>query len=70
MQDNHGNFYLVQVYFAKYYAVRVQDKELFERTLAEVIRGNPGQLKDVCLINRVMQTRAQELVKQAEDLFL
>lgn len=70
MQDNHGNFYLVQVYFAKYYAVRVQDKELFERTLAEVIHGNPAQLKEVCLINRVMQTRAQELVKQAEDLFL
>ena len=68
--QNHGNFYLAQVYFAKYYAVRVQDKELFERTLTEVIRGNPARLKEVCLINRVMQTRAQELAKQAEDLFL
>jgi len=70
MQDNHRNFYLAQVYFAKYYAVRVQDKVLFELTLAEVIRGNPGQLKAVCLINRVMQSRAQELAKQAEDLIL
>jgi hypothetical protein len=61
---------LAQVYFAKYYAVRVQDKELFERTLAEVIRGNPGKLRDVCLINRVMQSRAQDLAKQADDLFL
>jgi tetratricopeptide (TPR) repeat protein len=67
---NHGNFFLAQVYFAKYYAVRVQDKELFESTLAEVIRANPSNLKEVCLINKVMQTRAQELVKQAEDLFL
>ena len=70
MQDNHRDFYLAQVYFAKYYAVRVQDKELFERTLAEVIRGNPGKLRDVCLINRVMQSRAQDLAKQADDLFL
>ncbi len=70
MQENHGKFYLAQVYFAKYYAVRVQDKELFLRVLAEVIHGNPGELKEVCLINRVMQSRAQELAKQAGDLFL
>jgi hypothetical protein len=70
LQENHRKFFLAQVYFAKYYAVRVQDKELFSRVLAEVIHGNPGELKEVCLINRVMQTRAQELAKQAEDLFL
>ena len=70
MQKNQRKFYLTQFYFAKYYAVRVQDKELFTRALAEVIHGNPGDLKDVCLINRVMQRRAQELAKQAEDLFL
>jgi tetratricopeptide (TPR) repeat protein len=70
MQETHGKFYLAQVYFAKYYAVRVQDKELFVRTLAEVIHGNPRELQDVCLINRVMQSKAQELAKQTEDLFL
>jgi len=69
MQKNQRKFYLAQFYFAKYYAVRVQDKELFTRALAEVIHGNPGDLKDVCLINRVMQRRARELAKQAEDLF-
>lgn len=69
MQANHKKFYLAQVYFAKYYAVRVQDKELFARVLAEVIQGNPGELKEVCLINRVMQIRAQELAKRTEDLF-
>ncbi len=70
MQQSQRKFYLAQVYFAKYYAVRVQDKELFGRALAEVLRGDPGELKEVCLINRVMQRRAQELAKQAEDLFL
>jgi len=70
MQKHRGQFFLAQVYFARYYAVRVQDKELFGRALAEVLRGAPGEIKEVCLINRVMQRRAQELVKQAEDLFL
>jgi tetratricopeptide (TPR) repeat protein len=70
MQQTDGKFFLAQVYFAKYYAVRVQDKELFARTLAEVVHGNPRELPDVCLINRVMQRRAQELAKRAEDLFL
>jgi len=69
MQESHKKFYLAQVYFAKYYAVRVQDRELFVRVLAEVIQGNPGELKEVCLINRVMQSRAQELAKRTEDLF-
>jgi len=70
IQKHHGQFFLAQVYFARYYAVRVQDKELFGRALAEVLRGAPGEIKEVCLINRVMQRRAQELVKQADDLFL
>jgi tetratricopeptide (TPR) repeat protein len=70
MQETHGRFYLAQVYFAKYYAVRVQDKELFARSLAEVLKGNPKDLREVCLINRVMQRRAQELSKHVEDLFL
>jgi len=70
MQESQRKFYLAQVYFAKYYAVRVQDKELFVRVLAEVIHGNPDGLKEVCLINRVMQSRAQELARHAEDLFL
>jgi hypothetical protein len=70
MQKHQGRFFLAQVYFARYYAVRVQDKELFSRTLKEVLQGAASGIKEVCLINRVMQRRAQELEKQAEDLFL
>jgi tetratricopeptide (TPR) repeat protein len=70
LRMNNRKFFLAQVYFAKYYAVRVQDKELFNRVLSEVLHGDPGELKEVCLINRVMQQRAQELLKHAEDLFL
>jgi hypothetical protein len=70
MLKHHGQFFLAQVYFARYYAVRVQDKALFERTLAEVLQSDPARIQEACLINRMMQRRARELLKQIEDLFL
>jgi tetratricopeptide (TPR) repeat protein len=70
LRKHQGQFFLAQVYFARYYAVRVQDKALFERSLAEVLHRDPARIQDVCLINRMMQRRAQELLKQIEDLFL
>lgn len=70
MKATLGKFYLAHVYFARYYAVRVQDREIFTGALAEVIQGDPGELKEVCLINRVMQVRARELAGQVEELFL
>jgi tetratricopeptide (TPR) repeat protein len=65
-----GKFFLTQVFFARYYAVRVQDKDLFDRLLREVTTGNPRELKDVCLINRVMQQRADDLKKKRDDFFI
>jgi tetratricopeptide (TPR) repeat protein len=68
--ENKGKFFLTQVYFARYYAVRVQDKALFENLLQAVMAGDPADLEDVCLINRVMQQRAKHLMQQLEDLFI
>ena len=70
MKENDGKFFLTQVYFARYYAVRVQDKALFERLLQGVMENDPAGLKDLCLINRVMQQRAAHLMNQSEDLFI
>jgi tetratricopeptide (TPR) repeat protein len=70
LKENDGKFFLTQVYFARYYAVRVQDKVLFERLLQEVAAGDPQALKDVCLINQVMKQRAGFLRKTMDDLFL
>jgi tetratricopeptide (TPR) repeat protein len=63
-------FFLAQYYFARYYAVRVQDRKLFASLVQEIVHGNPETLKDVCLINRIIQQRAPELEKKADDLFL
>ncbi|MCJ7595243.1 MAG: TRAP transporter TatT component family protein [Desulfobacterales bacterium] len=70
LKESGGKFFLTQVYFARYYAVRTQDKALFAKVLQEVVEGDPGGLKDVCLINHVMQQRAKILQKQMDDLFL
>ena len=62
-------FFLVHYYFARTYAVRVQDKALFSHLLDEVIKGDPRELKDVCLINQVVQNKSSELKERAEELF-
>lgn len=67
---SRGEFFLVQYHYAKYYAVRVQDRSLFDRLLQDVLEGDPQAIRDVCLINRVIQQRAVELKKKADDLFL
>ena len=66
---SNRKFFLLQYYYARYYAVGVQDKALFSRLLEEVIDGNPQQLTGVCLINRVIQLKSRELKKSADELF-
>lgn len=67
---SRGKFFLAQYYYAKYYAVRVQDRSLFHRLLQDIVEGDPQAIKDVCLINRVIQQRAIELKEKGDDLFL
>ena len=66
---NHGRFLLAHYYFARYYAVRVQNKTLFARLIEEVENSPSDELKEVCLINAVMKYKARHLMKISEDLF-
>ncbi len=66
---SNRKFFLTQYYYARFYAVRVQDKELFLKLIQEIIDGDPQELKDVCLINGVVQNQAGELREMVEDLF-
>jgi hypothetical protein len=70
LQLSHGKFLLAQYYFARYYAVRVQDKPLFLRLIGEIEEMNPGELRDVCLINSVTQDKARQLRKMVDEFFL
>ncbi|MFC1866849.1 TRAP transporter TatT component family protein [Thermodesulfobacteriota bacterium] len=62
-------FFLAHYYYAKYYAVRIQDRGLFDRLIGEISRGDPGELKEVCLINTVIREKAEELKETADELF-
>jgi tetratricopeptide (TPR) repeat protein len=69
VQMSRGRFFLAQYYYARYYAVAVQDRELFTRLLKEILEGDPQALEGACLINTVIQTKAKELARQVDDLF-
>ena len=62
-------FLLAQYYYARYYAVRTQDKTLFLELIEEISRGKPETLKDVCLINTMAQEKAMHLKAMSEELF-
>jgi hypothetical protein len=65
-----GKFFLAHYYFARYYAVRTQDKELFLK-LVEAVENTPeSEIKEVCLINAVMKQKIKRLKEKSEDLFL
>lgn len=66
---SHRKFLPVQYYFAKYYAVRIQDRDLFSALIEETLAGNPQELSEVCLINTAIQHEARNLGRKTEELF-
>jgi tetratricopeptide (TPR) repeat protein len=69
MYLSHRKFFLVHYYFAKYYAVRIQDRNLFLTLFREVDATSPCELKEVCLINAVMKQKAKCLIEKSEEMF-
>jgi len=69
MAASNGQFFLAPYYYAKYYAVRVQDKALFLDLIRKVESGQPDRLREVCLINTAVQQKARRLKMLADELF-
>jgi hypothetical protein len=65
-----GKFLLAQYYFARYYAVRVQDKALFFSLVKAVAEARPDDLKEACLINQAVKQKMKTLAGMADELFL
>jgi len=65
-----GKFLLAQYYFARYYAVRVQDKALFFKLVKAVAEAQPDDLKEACLINRAVKKKMEALAEMVDELFL
>lgn len=62
------DYLLNRVTFAEFYARYAFDRDLFERTLTEVLEATP-ETPEYTLMNTVAKIRAQELLNQMDDWF-
>lgn len=64
-----GKFLTSYVYFAKYYALSIQDKNLFISTLKKVLETPTNIEPDLTLINSIAKKMARELLDHTEEYF-
>ena len=62
-------FLMAQVFYAKTYAVQMQDSSLFKKLLAEVMGSPADILPEQQLANTVAKQKAQKLLESVDDLF-
>lgn len=70
LSSGKREFYLSQYYYARYYCVGLQDKKMFTTLLNEIIDSNSDDLNDICLINKVIQAKALELLNAVDEYFI
>ncbi len=70
LRVSEGDFLLVHYFYARYYAVGVQDKDLFLRLLETIDSTPADRIKGLCLMNAAIKTKAEHLKAGVEDLFL
>jgi len=69
IEVTQGKYLMARVLQARYYAVVVQDRALFEKILREVLAAPADALPSARLPNELAHRRAGRYLKQAEDLF-
>ena len=69
MDLGQGKFLMAYIYYAKYYAQKIMDKELFVSTLQKVIETPANIAPELTLMNSVAQKKAKELLEHVEDYF-
>jgi tetratricopeptide (TPR) repeat protein len=55
--------------YAQHYAVRIQDRDLFVKTLEEVIAAPDNLLPEENLANEIAKHQAKKLMEEVDDLF-
>ena len=66
---NKGKFLMTQVFYAKSYAVQVQDQELYESLLKKVIEAPSDILPSATFPNAVAKQKARRLLAKSNELF-
>lgn len=64
-----GKFLMAYVYYAKYYAQKISDRELFVSTLQKVLETPAETSPDLVLANTVAKKEAKELLGHVEEYF-
>lgn len=64
-----GKFLMGYVYYAKYYAQSIMDKQLFISTLKKVLETPANIEPDLTLINSIAKKMARELLDHVEEYF-
>lgn len=64
-----GNFLIAYFYQAKYYAMPIQDRSLFESLLQKVITSPPDLLPEQRLMNEVAKVKAKNLLYKIDEYF-
>ena len=67
---NEGKFLLGQLYFAMSYAVQVQDRALYVKTLEGILAAPDDIDPDLMLLTSVAKQRAEVLLRQVGDKFV
>jgi hypothetical protein len=64
-----GRYLMAKVLYARYYATVMLDRELFEKTLKEVLDAKRDIWPEQRLANELAKRKAARYLKQADDLF-
>ena len=65
-----GRFLIAKIYFARTYCVQVQDRELFKKTLNEILDAPCDIDPDLALVTAAAKKQAAELLENVDDLFI
>ena len=66
---SQGKYLMTRFLLAKYYAVRVQDRTLFEQTLKEIISAPADIFPEQGLVNQLAKRHAVRWLDYADDIF-
>jgi len=69
LELNRRNFLMVQVLYARSYAIQVQDRDLYNALLSEVIESNEDVLPEAALSNAIARKKAKKLIEQSDEFF-
>ncbi len=69
IEITQGKFLMAPFMLAKCYAFQTQNKELFEKTLQEIIDAPDDLFPDQRLANEIAKRRARRLLARVDDLF-